>query len=89
MSSLCAGTKENSSESVKSYREVISERLGVSTDAEAAPEEVLARAALTIYELMSILEKTELTNHLPYALVRIHHLQQALQGVSVGDMSPL
>eukprot|EP00971_Amphidinium_carterae_P088244 1745513-Amphidinium_carterae.1 len=38
---------------------------------------------------MSILENTELTNHLPYAMVRIHHLQQALQGVSVGDMSPL
>eukprot|EP00971_Amphidinium_carterae_P297008 5900456-Amphidinium_carterae.1 len=89
MSNLCAGTKEHSSGPVKSYQQVLSERLGVSTDEDSAPEEVLARAALTIYEIMSILEKTELTNHLPYAMVRIHHLQQALQGVNVGDMGPL
>eukprot|EP00971_Amphidinium_carterae_P199141 3952060-Amphidinium_carterae.1 len=68
MSNLCAGTKENSSGSVKSYQQVLSERLGISTDADSSPEEVLARAALTIYELMSTLEKTELTNHLPYAM---------------------
>eukprot|EP00971_Amphidinium_carterae_P290572 5769550-Amphidinium_carterae.1 len=38
---------------------------------------------------MSILEKADLTNHLPYAMVRIHDLQQAQKGMSVGDMSPL
>eukprot|EP00971_Amphidinium_carterae_P304930 6059614-Amphidinium_carterae.1 len=90
LSSLCASTEEQPNYgSVKSYQQVLSERLGISTDEDAAPEEVLARAALTIYEMMSILEKTDLTNHLPYAMVRIHHLQQALKGVSVRDVSPL
>eukprot|EP00971_Amphidinium_carterae_P221446 4396141-Amphidinium_carterae.1 len=80
LSSLCACTEEQSSGSVKSYDQILSERLGISTKEDSAPEEVLARAALTIYEMMSILEKIDLTNHLPYAMVRIHHLQQALKG---------
>eukprot|EP00971_Amphidinium_carterae_P075774 1497311-Amphidinium_carterae.1 len=43
LSNLCAGTKEQSSGSVKSYQQVLSERLGISTNEDPAPEEVLAR----------------------------------------------
>eukprot|EP00971_Amphidinium_carterae_P114432 2267365-Amphidinium_carterae.1 len=76
-------------ESVKSFQEVLADRLGLSTAEETTPASVLARAAVTMYELMNLLNETGMTNHLPYALVRIHHLQKTSKTLTVKDMVPL
>eukprot|EP00971_Amphidinium_carterae_P333854 6468845-Amphidinium_carterae.1 len=73
-------------ESVKSFQEVIANRLGLSSEEETTPASVLARAAVTMYELMSLLNETGMTNHLPCALVRIHHLQRTSKTLTVKDV---
>eukprot|EP00971_Amphidinium_carterae_P123073 2436779-Amphidinium_carterae.1 len=42
-----------------------------------------------MYELMSLLNDAGMVNHLPYALVRIHHLQKTMKTLTVKDMVPL
>eukprot|EP00971_Amphidinium_carterae_P099073 1959167-Amphidinium_carterae.1 len=42
-----------------------------------------------MYELMGLLNETGVINHLPYALVRIHHLQKTSKTLTVKDMAPL
>eukprot|EP00971_Amphidinium_carterae_P339396 6477172-Amphidinium_carterae.1 len=42
-----------------------------------------------MYELMNLLNETGMINHLPYALVRIHHLQKTSKTLNVKDMIPL
>eukprot|EP00971_Amphidinium_carterae_P025619 505394-Amphidinium_carterae.2 len=63
--------------------------MGLSGVEETDPSGILARAAVTMYELMSVLKEAGLTNHLPHALVRIHHLQKMMKGVEMKDMAPL
>eukprot|EP00971_Amphidinium_carterae_P092434 1830052-Amphidinium_carterae.2 len=86
---LCSSTSAQDSGFAKSYQDVISDRLGLSGVEETNPGGVLARAAVTLYELMTMLKEAGLTNHLPHALVRIHHLQKTLRGVDMKDMAPL
>eukprot|EP00971_Amphidinium_carterae_P345975 6487192-Amphidinium_carterae.1 len=63
--------------------------MGLSGVEETDPSGVLARAAVTVYELMSVLRGAGLTNHLPHALVRVHQLQKTMKGVEMKDMAPL
>eukprot|EP00971_Amphidinium_carterae_P208940 4145054-Amphidinium_carterae.7 len=42
-----------------------------------------------MYELMGLLNEIGMTNHLPYALVRIHHLQKTSKALDVKDVAPL
>eukprot|EP00971_Amphidinium_carterae_P129333 2561636-Amphidinium_carterae.1 len=65
---LCSSLSPEEGGSVKSFQEVIAERLGLSTEQETAPANILARAAVTMYELMNLLNDTGMINHLPYAL---------------------
>eukprot|EP00971_Amphidinium_carterae_P344243 6484503-Amphidinium_carterae.1 len=55
LSCLCSSLSAEEGESVKSFQEVIAERLGLSTEQDTSPASVLARAAVTMYELMSLL----------------------------------
>eukprot|EP00971_Amphidinium_carterae_P248353 4930433-Amphidinium_carterae.1 len=86
---LCSSLSAEDGESVKSFQGVIADRLGLSTEQDTAPANILARAAVTMYELMNLLNDTGMINHLPYALVRIHHLQKTLKTLTVKDMVPL
>eukprot|EP00971_Amphidinium_carterae_P300475 5969978-Amphidinium_carterae.1 len=86
---LCASTTTQPSGSAKSFQDVLSDRMGLSGVEETDPSGVLARAAVTMYELMSVLREAGLTNHLPHALVRVHHLQKMMKGVEMKDMAPL
>eukprot|EP00971_Amphidinium_carterae_P033152 652733-Amphidinium_carterae.1 len=63
--------------------------MGLTGVEETDPSGVLARAAVTVYELMSVLREAGLTNHLPHALVRVHHLHKMMKGVEMKDMAPL
>eukprot|EP00971_Amphidinium_carterae_P303633 6033212-Amphidinium_carterae.1 len=86
---LCSSLSGEEGESVTSFQEVIAERLGLSTEQDTSPANVLAKAAVTMYELMSLLNDAGMVNHLPYALVRIHHLQRTSKTLNVKDMVPL
>eukprot|EP00971_Amphidinium_carterae_P173362 3436633-Amphidinium_carterae.1 len=86
---LCSSLSTEEGESVTSCQEVLAERLGLSTEQDTSPANVLARAAVTMYELMNLLNEAGMVNHLPYALVRIHHLQRTSKTLTVKDMVPL
>eukprot|EP00971_Amphidinium_carterae_P099828 1974277-Amphidinium_carterae.1 len=63
--------------------------MGLSGVEETDPSGILARAAVTMYKLMIVLKEVGLTNHLPHALVRIHHLQKIMKGVEMKDIAHL